>query len=388
MKRMLFFQQGLFSHTNNAVFNGLCEQFPEAEIRRVDINDYLKSHKSILLANAFHACRLFGWDLIRQKRDLDDSFFSTPYIFNTVRRFALEVHKQWPADCSFQTQSIFDCSGPHTPHFVYTDHTYRSCREYPVYGKSIVAPIRREWLIEMEQLVYEHAACTFTMSQNVTRALLDKYGLSGDRVLCARTGCHAHQDRLAEIPTSIERYKNKHILFLGRLWGLKGGEELVQAFRLVRKVHSDAILTIVGCKPKLAEPNTRVMGYANLDEVVDYYTNASVFCMPSKIEAFGIVFLEAMSAGLPVIALRLGATPDFVLKNETGTLVEYGDIHGLAGALRELLDDPEKCKRFGENGRALCMQQYTWRSTCKAMHDRILEVVENYPAPTGTSSEH
>ncbi|MCX5673848.1 MAG: glycosyltransferase [Planctomycetota bacterium] len=336
MKRMLFFHQGKFSNTNAAVLGQLRSQLPNTDIRAVDINQMLKAKPSILLANLLAACRQYGWDMLRMRRGFDDSFFGTRHLFNRVRQWARQVQREWPSDCTFQTQSIFDCSIPGTPHFVYTDHTYESCKEYPVYGKAIWSPLRPEWLIEMERGIYEHAACTFTMSQNVTTTLIEKYGIPPDRVLCVRAGCNALQQRLCGIPLDLARYRKKRILFVGANWALT------------------------------------VVGFLSLNEVVEYYARASVFCMPSKIEAFGIVFLEALAAGLPVTALRLGATPDFVLPGRTGCLVEPGDVQGLADAMAGLLSRPKECREFGLAGRRLVQEQYTWDTVCNKIGCKVL----------------
>jgi glycosyltransferase involved in cell wall biosynthesis len=113
----------------------------------------------------------------------------------------------------------------------------------------------------------------------------------------------------------------------------------------------------------------------SLDRVVDLCARSAVFCMPSKMEASGVVFLEAMAAGLPVIALRLGAAPDFVIDGETGITVRPDDVAVLADAMCRLLDDPEECRRLGENGRRLVMEKYTWDHVCADMACRMREVV-------------
>lgn len=175
IRRVLFFQQGSFSHTNASVLAGLRQQLPHVEIRCVDVHALLKRCGALLFANGLSTCRHYGWDLLRRRRDLYDAFFGTPYLFHSVRNLARQAHRDWPADVSFQTQSMFDCSAPGTPHFVYTDHTYASCRSYPVYGKHIWSPTRPDWLIELERTVYDHAACVFTMGQNAADYLRQFY---------------------------------------------------------------------------------------------------------------------------------------------------------------------------------------------------------------------
>jgi glycosyltransferase involved in cell wall biosynthesis len=378
LKRIIFFHQGRLSNVNGSIYRGLCARFPEAEVHLADINKMLKARPWIIAINLVVAFWVYGWDMVRRKRDLDESFFGTAYIFGKIKKLAHKVHKQWPADFSFQSWSMFDCSVPDTPHFVYTDHTYLSCRDYPDYGKQIWAPVRRPWAIELEKSIYANAACIFTQSQNVTKTLTDVYRISSKKVLCVGVGTNVSLEKLCKIPTVIDRYKNKTIVFVsrsvGRRWILKGGPELLEAFRQVVKKHKNAKLIIVGCNPPIEETYMEVVGSVKLEQVIDYLAKAAIYCMPTKMEPFGIAFLEAMAAGLPVVALRLGAAPDFIIPGKTGELVEHGDIEGLAGALTSLLDNPEKCRRYGENGRALVQEKYNWDKVFKKMGSKILEL--------------
>jgi glycosyltransferase involved in cell wall biosynthesis len=98
--------------------------------------------------------------------------------------------------------------------------------------------------------------------------------------------------------------------------------------------------------------------------------------MPSRLEPFGIAWLEAMATGLPTVGLNLGAAPDFIRPGQTGILVEPDDIQGLARALIDLLSHPAKCRELGEGGRAMVASEYTWEQTCEAVADRIARLCE------------
>ena len=79
--------------------------------------------------------------------------------------------------------------------------------------------------------------------------------------------------------------------------------------------------------------------------------NASAFCLPSVQEGFGIVFLEAMAAELPVVACRIAAMPEVVLDGTTGLLVAPRDPGALAEALERLIREPVLARRLGQEGR-------------------------------------
>lgn len=93
------------------------------------------------------------------------------------------------------------------------------------------------------------------------------------------------------------------------------------------------------------------LGTVPLAELRERYARASVFCLPSKQEGFGIVFLEAMAAGLPVVAGRAAAVPETVAEGETGLLVDPSDPAALATALAGLLAQPAQRHALGMAGR-------------------------------------
>jgi len=74
-----------------------------------------------------------------------------------------------------------------------------------------------------------------------------------------------------------------------------------------------------------------------------------------------------MRAGLPVVATDIGATPDFVIDEETGYRVASGDVTALADRLNALLANPSKCRRMGQWGQALVHSRYTWQRTQRQM---------------------
>ncbi len=86
-------------------------------------------------------------------------------------------------------------------------------------------------------------------------------------------------------------------------------------------------------------------------DLVERYRRAAIFCLPSRQEGFGIVFLEAMACGKPVVAARAAAVPETVVDGETGLLVDPDDPEALARALAVLLADPDRCRAVGESGR-------------------------------------
>jgi len=94
------------------------------------------------------------------------------------------------------------------------------------------------------------------------------------------------------------------------------------------------------------------------EELRSCYARCEVFALPSKGEGFGLVFLEAMAAGKPVVGGAHGGTPDVVEDGVTGVLVPHGDAERLAGALEQLLVDARRNAEMGRRGRERVEQIY------------------------------
>jgi glycosyltransferase involved in cell wall biosynthesis len=203
----------------------------------------------------------------------------------------------------------------------------------------------------------------------VRRSLLEQYDIPAEKTAVVYAGSNTP---MQDVDLDRKDYSSKEILFVGVTWERKGGPELVQAFKGVLQKHADAHLTIVGCTPKVDLPNVRVAGKLPLEEVVPYYQRASIFCLPTRLEPFGIVFVEAMAYGLPLVAPNTGAVPDFLEDSRNGYMVAPGDIPALTKALVALMDDPEKCRQFGRLGYHLARERYTWEKVGQKMKANIL----------------
>ncbi|MEA3238872.1 MAG: glycosyltransferase, partial [Candidatus Bipolaricaulota bacterium] len=101
------------------------------------------------------------------------------------------------------------------------------------------------------------------------------------------------------------------------------------------------------------------------DEVPLYYGASDVFVMPSRYELFGIVLLEAMACGVPVVATKFGGPPEIVSDGKDGRLVDPTDINMFASAIVDLLSKPSLRKQMGKTAREHVEERYCWKALAR-----------------------
>ncbi len=371
-KRIAFVRPKAWPLANRIVDGVIKEQFPDHEVDVIDVSALVRKRPDIILVNSIATALLYGIDIALRRKKFRLAFWRTPYIFRQIRRLVRSQIATGGYFFSFQMQSLFDGSSPGIPHFIYTDHTHLENLNYAANNKNLYSS---KW-ITLEKEIYRNAALTFVRSSNVRRSMIEDYGLPHDKVVLAYAGSNANVNK---VQAQDSAYAQPEILFVGLDWQRKGGPDLVRAFQLVRKECPEARLTIIGARPEIHLPNCEVIGPVKPEELDQYYQRASVFCLPTHLEPFGIVFVEAMTAHLPIVATRVGAIPDFVENGKNGWLVSPGDVQGIADALLKLLKDPEICHAFGEQSFQLTKERYSW----KAVGDRFREHIVHVLAKSG-----
>lgn len=378
-KKIAYIKRGIFSHSNIRTGEQLRARFPEFEVEELDVvKELLQAHPWIVLVNLFAIVRRYWRQILCRRQSVHTAFYRTPYIFGKIRdlvrsRIQPRMHE---FAFSIQTQSLYDASTPGLPHFVFTDHTHLVNLSYPGFDPARLS--HPDW-IDREQEIYRHARHLFVMSEHVRQSLIDQYALDPDRITSIGAGSNVDMDPIA---ADNNGYANKTILFVGIDWERKGGPNLLAAFERVVAEEPEARLVIVGCEPAVSHPRIEVVGRVSREDVKTRMSQASIFCLPTRIEPFGIVVVEAFHHGLPVVATRLGALPDLVEEGKTGYLVQPDNSAALAGALLKLVRDPEQCRRFGEQGRAFAQAHYTWDAVGQKLRDGIEQSLQRTaPAP-------
>ena len=189
------------------------------------------------------------------------------------------------------------------------------------------------------------------------------------------------------------------LLFVGRIEPLKGIDNLIEAIAILRQQGVFVCLSVIGGDPNTEPENgddtngnrsemkrlqdlrarfgmqdlVAFLGRRSQDTLPYYYSAAEAVVMPSHYELFGMVALEAMACGTPVVASQVGGLAYLVQDGQTGYTVPADDPQALAGALERLLNDPETRARMGRQAASFA-REYAW-SKIAARIVRIYEEV-------------
>ncbi|MFJ4002369.1 glycogen synthase [Streptomyces sp. NPDC090023] len=237
-----------------------------------------------------------------------------------------------------------------------------------------------------ERTAIESADAVIAVSGAMRDDILACYpALDADRVHVIHNGIDTRLYRPDPGTDALRRHgidpERPYVLFVGRITRQKGVPQLLRA---VREIDPDTQVVLCAGAPDTPEIDREFREhYQELSavragvfwipqmlpraEVVQLLTHAAVFVCPSVYEPLGIVNLEAMACGTPVVASRVGGIPEVVDHGRTGLLVDAdADFEGnLARALDTVLADPVAARRMGEAGRARAVGEFGWDAVAR-----------------------
>ena len=181
-----------------------------------------------------------------------------------------------------------------------------------------------------------------------------------------------------------------NILYVGRFESRKGLMYLLKAYRTLRHRSVDCRLLVVGVGPQERDVRryiatrklvgVELLGRLSEEDKARAYATADVFCSPATgRESFGIVLLEAMASGKPIVCSDIHGYKGVVRRGEQALLVPPKDADALADALQTLLSDPALRARMGESGRARAVQ-FSWESITAKVNDYYSFVIRRLAA--------
>lgn len=259
----------------------------------------------------------------------------------------------------------------------------------------------------MERTAILDADAVIAVSNGTKEDILRVYPLPPERVHVIYNGIDLNEYRKTGNTIALETYgvdpAVPYVLFVGRITRQKGVTHLVDAIDYLPPNTQVVLCAGAPDTPEIAAEmrekverakakNPRVIWIEKMmpkPEIIQLYSHARVFCCPSVYEPFGIINLEAMACGAPVVASATGGIKEVVVDGETGYLVPF-EQHPVTGfatnpeqfakdlgrKVSELLADPAKCERFGAAGRKRVEQKFSWSAIANqtiALYESLID---------------
>jgi glycosyltransferase involved in cell wall biosynthesis len=260
------------------------------------------------------------------------------------------------------------------PLYIYTDYTAALSARRAEHARSpFNAAARARWL-SMEKEAYQRASHIFVRSHFVKNSLVQDYNIFDKKITVCRGGVNIHP--LPDVPAR-SLTTEPQALFIGKEFMRKGGDLLLQAFALALRKTPEAHLCVVtgeNIPAHLPLKNVKIQPATwNRNVIYELYRNADLFVLPSRLETWGDVLLEAMAFNLPCIGVKQDAMSEIIVEGETGFLPPAGNIPALADTLSALLRDPQQRARMGAASRQRLETFFTWNRVADYMHAVIHE---------------
>jgi glycosyltransferase involved in cell wall biosynthesis len=273
----------------------------------------------------------------------------------------------------------------YSPHLFTPLAAYWVAQCYQVPFVMEVGDLWPQTIVEMGKLSGRHPIVkALQRLENFLYYRAERVIVHGPQMVDYISACAIRRDNIICIPSGVDlsrfdstsifqmSHKGFHVMYLGAHGQANALDVLIKGAKIVQNQgYRDIHFVLIGDGPEsrtlraLArrlsiEDRVEFVGRVPHIRALQYIAAADVFSLPSWSEGFGIVYLEAMACGKPVIACRGEGPEDFVQHGKTGLLVKPRDVDSLVEALDFLLSNPEEAWAMGERARKVVLENYTW----------------------------
>jgi glycogen synthase len=242
----------------------------------------------------------------------------------------------------------------------------------------------------IERTAVEAADRVIAVSNRMREDILQHFRVDPARAVVIHNGIDPERYRRTAARDALERLgvREPFVLFVGRITDQKGIFDLLEAARALPPEVQVVLCASAPDTPEIEErlrrsvagrPALRWIGeMLPVDDVIQLYSHAAVFCCPSVYEPFGLINLEAMACETPVVASAVGGILEVVADGVTGLLVPPRRPDELAAALTTLLADPRRGRAMGAAGRTRVEERFSWASVAARTEALYGEVIEEF----------
>ena len=251
---------------------------------------------------------------------------------------------------------------------------------------------RARWI---SRWVYRQAKHIIAVSTPIERRLIERDGLSPDRITVIPNAVVPSSEVRSDAHPALPAGLRPLVGVVARLQREKGVANFLEAAARVAPLLPEAHFVIAGDGPLRQELEILAenLGLKSRIRFLGFRSDASaliesmdVLVVPSLTEGSPLVTLEAMAAGVPVVASAVGGIPDQIRHDKEGLLVPPGDTEALGEALLDLLRDPDRARRLGEAGRNRAASQFNHETMVHRIED-VYHTVLGWPAARSIAPE-
>jgi glycosyltransferase involved in cell wall biosynthesis len=214
--------------------------------------------------------------------------------------------------------------------------------------------------------VFRRAAGFVAWSNWTKESFVNDYGCREEDVAVIPPGIELEDfspgDRSHELP---------RILFVGGDFVRKGGDLLLEVFRKRLRGRAELVLVTRDQVPEEPGVHVHLNVNANSAKLRALYSTCDIFALPTRADCYSLVCMEALAAGMPLVATRVGGIPDMIREGVTGHVVEADDPDALGDALERLVTDRALRERMGTAGRGEALLRFDSKANARSLFDFV-----------------
>ncbi|MFT7587297.1 MAG: glycosyltransferase involved in cell wall biosynthesis, partial [Cellvibrionaceae bacterium] len=314
------------------------------------------------------------------RKEWRERYYKNAFAFKERSKQAAHYLKTRQADydITFQVGALYNArwNNQGNPSVIYTDYTSYLSRQRKTSGRSPMSDGEFEKWMELEQKAYENSHYILTRSEYVRSSIINHYSIPPNKVKAIGGGVGF--DILPE-PNTRSAGKTVNVLFIGQSFYRKGADILLEAWSQINHQFPHAKLKMVTQLPD--NWNEKIANVEFVDSKWDravieqLYKEADIFVLPSRLETWGDVLLEAMAHGIPCIGVSGEAMGEIVVHEQTGLIVPPERPDMLAKALQKLVTSSDLRHAYGQAGRERLKKHFTW----DVVMGQVAAVLETIP---------
>jgi glycosyltransferase involved in cell wall biosynthesis len=238
--------------------------------------------------------------------------------------------------------------------------------------------LRRNIALAAEKMLAKFATKIICVSEKDRQLAIDLGVVEADRVVTIHNGIEVD----VELPVATTKAKSTQLIMVARF--NKQQKDQATLMKAIQQIDRDINVLFVGAGPDLEEAKNTAKELSILSkvsflgdrlDVPQLLAQSQIFVLSTHYEGLPISILEAMRAGLPIVATNVNGIPEQVVDGKTGLLVERQDVDGLAQAITTLVDNPTLCQKMGYEGTEKLQREFTINemiASTKALYHSVM----------------